>query len=846
MQKWKRPLYFLLTLIVLGALLWGTHQFYPLPFVKVSSFRAVPKYASFVFNPVSFRESPSPWEAWDLSGHWALLQQVETVLDDTTARRPPIRRAVAVLQPMGKGQMGWLGIWEVKRAPKKLDTWLQRYPVLESRFKQVRLYSGKTSEGQAFAIARFRNLILAAPFPFLIEDAIRQLKRFSSERSALAKKARSLSLQPGQIPLQWTPVLSEEGRSLWSFFRNWKCWAALEVETDSLGWQAVGEWKTGEDLDLDWPGMLTSFTPAYPDSIFSVLPEQLLTFFWAPPSAGDWWEKGAARRFLKPWWSGEWAVGLLPGYGLDAQIPLFWVGKIRSQKAFDAWLEQWSSEQGELSAHTYQTFQIRQILAEPLLPLPWSEDPLPLNNPYITQIEDFLVITDSKPSLEVWLDQYISGQVLGRADHFLEGRTLLPSKASAWGYIQADRFGPLLSKSFQPEQQLPFLEQGQLQMALFPGEDHLEIQVVKREQEVFSSAVSIAWKANLDAPAIMSPQPVFGGPERSWIVQDDQFDLYRIAPGGTVQWKRRLEDRVLSKIYPIAYYTDTPAELLFNTPEAIYLLDGRGELASTFPLHLQSPATTGLLLTDFSGQGDYGIFIACENGRLYGFDRYGRPLEGWGPGPEVGIVTFPLQHFQYDNKDYLIAYTQDGLLHVFQRDGNYRFPPVEVPPQLISAPGTQVLSNMARIAIGDGLGRVQIINGEGNGFTMATSAGNNERVKFCFEDVVGDERKDYIVLSGKEVAVYFYDGDKVKRWKKISLPNHQDELVSGPVFGEEKAFFGTLDRKKKQIFLFTSDGKLQPGFPLAGTSAFSIDRIPEGKLLVTALGSDVYGYLLVE
>ena len=740
--------------------------------------------------------------------------------------------------------MGWLGIWETNQAPEKLLQWLAAHPATPSRFKQVPIYSGQTAGGQPFAIARFHNLILAAPFPFLIEDAVRQLKAFSLDRAPYSKKMGPFLLQPSQVVLQWTTVLSSHGNALWGELREWKGWVDLKAEPDSTGWRASGHWRTGRDST--WMDLLKTATPAAPDGLFAVAPEQLLAFFWAPPAPGDWWETGAARRFLKPWWSGEWAAGLLPGYGVDAQPPAFWVGKISSQEALEAWLAEWGAEQGELPSFSYQTFQIRQILAEPLLPTPWSDHPLPLRNPFLVQIDDYLVITDSRPSLEVWLDQYIAGQVLARADHFLEARRLLPSKAVGWAYVEADRFGPLIAKSFEPAQELPFMKKGQLQVAFLPGEDHLRVEVTKRSVEVFSSSISIAWKANLDTLAITAPQPVFGGAERSWMIQDARNELYRIAPGGKVEWKRPLGSALLSTIYPIAYYGDAPTELLFNTRDALFVVDGKGELVSTFPLRLQSAATNGLLFTDFSGEGDYGIFLACENGRLYGFDRYGRPLVGWGPGPEVGRVIQPMQHFQYDNKDYLVAWSEDGLLHVFQRDGSYRFPPVPVAGNVLSAPGVQVLPDMARIAIGDATGRVQIVNSEGQGFVMNTPVGRNEQVQFRFEDVAGDDRKDYLVLSGADIAAYYYKGDQVELWKKWKLPQPQDELVTGTIAGEEKAFFGTVDRQKRQVFLFTPEGKIYPGFPLAGTSAFSIVRIPQGRLLVTSLDSDLYAYLLAD
>lgn len=826
-----------LAIIALVFILWGAHQIYPLPLLRVSCSRAVPKYSAFLTAPGSFRQTPAPWDAWELEKHWELLARIEASLDRDSAG---VSDVLAVLQPMGKAEMGWLGIWDLPGAGAKLQGWLSENPGQQARFKNVWIYSGQTKDNQPFAIASFHNLVLAAPYPFLLEDAIRQLKTPTLKRAPY----RPYAFQPSQVPIQWTTVLSPDGRKVWDHLRDWTGWAGLTIHPDTAGWTASGEWALKKDSS--WLHLVSGASPANPDDLFAVLPEQLQVFLWTPPMGNDWWSEGPARQFLKPWWSGEWAAGLLPNFRSGGRTPLFWAGRIRSQEAVDEWLADWVSEQGELPRNPYQTFEIRQLLAEPLLPLPWSDSPLPVQNPYLVQIEDFLVFTDSKPALEVWLDQYIAGQTLGRADHFLEARSHLPKEASSWAYVQADRLGRVMGRTFQPDQVFPFLQKGQLQFALLPSKNRLHIEAVKRDREVYSSAISIAWKSNLGAAALIPPQPVSGGSSLFWVVQDSKNELYRIASGGDILWKRPLGNRVLSEIYPLAYYSDTPTELLFNTQDAIFLLDERGQVISSFPLHLQSPATNGLLLTDFSGLGDYGIFLACENGRIYGFDRHGRPLEGWNPGPEVGRVIHPVQHFQFDKKDYLVALSQEGLLHVFQRNGTYRFPPVTVGTKVLSAPGIQVLSDMARIAVGDGLGKVQIVNGEGNGFVMNTPVGLNEWVEFSFADVTGDERKDYVVMSGNEVAVYYYEGEKVKLWKKFLLDHPQDELVAGAIPGEEKAFIGTVSGEKRQIFLWTKEGELWPGFPLAGTSAFSIVRIPEGKLLVTALDSDIYAYLLGE
>jgi hypothetical protein len=826
-MKFRKPLWISLALAaVLALALWCVHLWVvPLPYVKVSAFRAVPKYSVVLFSPPSFQSEKTPWAAWELAQSWELLGEIEAALSDPAHRK----RALAVMQPTGQGRMGWMAIWEMRGSRELLQSWLAKNPGEASSFKNVWIYSGKTQEGAPFAIAQFRNLILAAPRPFMIEDAVRQLKTPGFSRMKASKKDGPLYLQPSQLSQQWSSALTERGRAVWDLFRYWPGWLNLAVETDSSGWKAQGHWAPGKDSS--WLRLLAQALPAAPDSFFQILPEQTALFLWTATLPG-------AAAF--PWHSGEWAAGQLPGFGGDTPSPLFWAGKIASPAALETWLQTRASEEGEIA---YQTFEIHKIPADPRLPLPWSDTPLPMSACYAAQIENYFVFAGSRPALEVWLDQYIAGQTLGRMESFLEMRVQLPAEAAAWAYAQAEGLGKTIGKTFQPAQALPFLKKGDVQAAFMPEAERIRLEVLKKDRPDADSPVSIAWKANLDADAIIAPQFADG----AWFAQDAKNQLYRIASGGRVEWKRPLSGRVLSDFFPIAYYERASKELLFNTPDAIYMIDRQGGLVSTFPLRLQSQATNGLLLTDFSGRGeDYGIFLACENGRLYGFDQFGRPLEGWSPGPEVGRVIHPMLHFQHQQKDYIAAFAQDGLLHVFQRDGSRRFPPVKVEGQVVSPPGFQVTPTGARIAIGNGQGQTVAVNELGASFSLQTPVGANDWVEFAFADVVGDERKDYILLSGRELAVYYYEGESFKLWKRLPLKNPQDELVAGLVAGEQKAFFGTVDAGRRQIFLWTPEGSLHPGFPLAGASAFSIARIPEGRLLVVALDGDVYAYVLNE
>ncbi|NUO03476.1 MAG: hypothetical protein HUU01_22920, partial [Saprospiraceae bacterium] len=274
----------------------------------------------------------------------------------------------------------------------------------------------------------------------------------------------------------------------------------------------------------------------------------------------------------------------------------------------------------------------------------------------------------------------------------------------------------------------------------------------------------------------------------------------------------------------------------------INLADGRTE--ANFPLTLQSPATNGLMAVDFEQNGDYSIFVACENGNLYGFNRMGLPVEGWNPLSGAGKVRFPLQHFQHDHKDFLVALNENGQLLVFKKDGSFRFPPIETQGAFRSPPGWQQTASQLRIAATDAGGICHVVNSEGTSFRLRLPVGRNEQVAFAFGDISGDNSYDYAVSSDSLVNVYAYRDQELQLAFSSRLSSVPDSLFMTPIPGLEKAGLGMLNRKNRELLLLLPDGRLHPDFPLSGASAFTVCDLFDNRrrMVVVANEAQVYAY----
>ena len=349
--------------------------------------------------------------------------------------------------------------------------------------------------------------------------------------------------------------------------------------------------------------------------------------------------------------------------------------------------------------------------------------------------------------------------------------------------------------------------------------------------------------------AVAIQPAVFTNPQSGEVeifVQDASRTAYLLSKAGRILWRRELGEPIQSQIWQLDLNSDEETQFAFSTASGIYVVDHEGEDVAGFPLRLQTPASNGVTVIDFFNSNEYEFFIACENGVAYGFNERGSPGEGWRPKTGVGVVRHPLTHFQAKGKDFLVLLDTAGMLNVFQKNGEYRFPKKDLASKFLQAPDFQADGDSYRIVVCDEKGRVTVTNLEGAGFNLSLNVAKKQSVKFAFGNVTGDERKDYLALSGSDLAVFFYEKSSFKKAFSLAFGQPQDAVFAVQWVGREKALVGTVCEAKSQISLLDGEGKLLPQFPLAGTTEFSIvDLLGDGKpVILTGNGASVVAYSL--
>lgn len=737
---------------------------------------------------------------------------------------------------------------------------MQGWRVRNSIFRNHEIFTVETGD-QKFALAKYRNLLLFARHPYLVENAISQLKnpaaslckndgfRKLSKRAKPAPSHLDVLLNLENFSGQFAPLIQPAKLADLQILEKFGSWVHLQLPAGEQGsdWQAAFYANPGHPLLAANEGAAAlPFKNAFP-----TLPDNLAAVAWF--SVKNFNRKNTAanwKKFFEKWAGNEIAFALGEPLEND-EHERFALLKTNDAKAAETALLDFSKTSGAAEPVDFQMFKIYKINGTAVSELLGMGQSLP--DPFVSVLGEYVLFSNSAAGIERWLGKYIAGQTFSKDVPLLQSLRTLPTEAQGFFYFESGAAWQQLSQFFDDRQLAKLggnpLRFHHLAATMSHGRGNLcELTVAipgKARQQQEDQPANILWRASLGSPAATAPF-IFQNPrsgEMEVLVQDERHRLHLISRSGRKLWQRELGEPILSDFFQIDLYNNGEGQFVFSTAGGIFVIDRQGSDVAGFPLKLQVPASNGVTVIDFFQGHDYQFFIACENGNAYGFDEKGSPVEGWRPKEGIGQVRHPLVHFQAKGMDFMILLDEAGTMQVFQKNGADRFSKIAFDASFPQGPDFQASSDAHRIVACDENGKVYVTNLSGSNFRLSLNAGKNKDVRFAFADVTGDARKDYLALSGDVLAVYFYEGNNFKHAFTHTYPHAQDEVF--PIrWRSQKSMAGTVSKDKKQISLLNGEGKLLPQFPLAGTTRFEIvDLLGDGKaVVVTGNGEQVVAY----
>ncbi|MCB0535078.1 MAG: DUF3352 domain-containing protein [Lewinellaceae bacterium] len=708
-----------------------------------------------------------------------------------------------------------------------------------SKFKGHAVCSVQFSDSRRLVLATQRNLLLLSRFSYLVEDALIQLDDRDTwwlKNARFPEANLQVSLRPSVLAERSSSIF----KSVWHDLPS-----RLSAPFNCLTIYRHGQkWNLSGTLNQPLAGLANDRWNS--EGLSAILPDNTALALWATfkdnSTFGQYFSnEGPATDFQKyilPWAGNEFAYVVGEPFSPDLKDDQFLVFSVRDVGLANRYLDAYGAQTGALKKYDYQTYEIRQFLSQSILgPLVGTQQEK-FANPVCAQIHNYMVFAASPSALELVIDKYIVSQTLNNAPDFLLLNQQLAGKGNGFCYFNAAYLPQLIRQFFHPE----WITENQHDLTNLAASGMHALDIGFKNDNLFVSDIAtvvpsktpthvgILWKTPLAADAITAPFFVADAAEENApaiLIQDNQLQLYRLNTNGNILWRKQLDWPIQSAILGIDYYKNGRNCYLFNTADAIWILDDEGQPLTGYPLRLQSPAINGLTLIDFDGDQNYAFFIACQNGNLYGFDQFGRPLPGWNPKSGAGRIKHPLIHFKHGTKDYLAVLSLSGQLSVFNRNGTEHFASLQFEGNFsITPPQFDAESETPRIVCTSASGRAYVCNLTGKTFVLNLGTGKEANSScMVLEQIFGDPRKDYATLFGDQLIIEGYEDQHFEQKNILKLPVPADTLFYSGCCGK----LGAINLEKRQLYLIDGEkGTIYPGFPLAGTTPFCLSLIPDG------------------
>lgn len=723
------------------------------------------------------------------------------------------------------------------------------------QFHSQTLYTVYASKNEQVVVAQKGRLLIFSRYSYLVEDALTQTESTGgwwSDNKYLGDLDPEAAFRLFFRPSKW---LAQQEGSLVPAARYMPKTVADNVAWLGIAWN--GQQITALCEPLGFFAGIRRWNGAPCSDIFNALPGNTAFFAWAGFDNNNLFFESIANQqsndfehFVLPWVGQEAAMVVTEPLSAALTDDRLLVLAVRDSARARESLTAYGQTRGLLAHEQVGMFDVFGFQDASLLKPLLARDDQAFQNPFVVLLGKYLVVAPNRPAIEVFIEKYIGNQTLAQNTDFLQLVQSIQQKERAVMVLNGGYLTRMLQQLFREDYAAEHWEDdaagiaraGWLSATFTPGFGRkFEVHFAAQAQTERLPASNIYWKTALAAPAVTGVFTV-AQPEMATgtaiLLQDKQTELYCLKPDGAIAWQKHLGNYIISAIHAIDFYQNGRKCYLFNTGTQVWILDENGKEVQGYPLSLKAAASAGLTVVDFDKNLKFNFFVPCENGHYYGFDLYGRALDGWNPQMNTGKTAGPLLHFQHQGKDYLSVLNSEGLLSVFGRDGKPRFEAVKLEGSFATAPIVDKSTGKPRIIC---------LNTDGKLFDCDLTRQyrswqwNSKKSSAAIKSLpwAWSTAQGIAVLQGKQLDLLKL-GATIQRSSSRQLPDSQDDLF------ELGDYLGFCARNKRKITLIDKEGKVVKGFPLAGSTPFGICTVGQQKIIVTGNGSAVYAYKLTD
>jgi len=476
-----------------------------------------------------------------------------------------------------------------------------------------------------------------------------------------------------------------------------------------------------------------------------------------------------------------------------------------------------------------------------------------LFNKYFTVYENYLIFGPSVNALSrviyqnVLQKSFVSDHTYKEISDFLSNRSNVTLFFKPYAYMD-------YRKDLLNDKMTERLETMKLFIRRIPGivvqystEGDLFYQSVsaKYTPQIKDKALTV-WESLMDTVVVTKPALVtnHNTSEKEIFVQDLSNKVYLINSTGRVLWKQTVEGPILGTVQQVDFYRNGKLQYLFNTAKKIHLIDRNGNYVERYPISLRSDATNPLAIFDYDKSRNYRLFVATEDRKIYLYDIEGNMITGWKFGKTESMVFGEIQHFRVNERDYIVA-VDENRAYFLDRRGRER---IRLKERVVLSPNNPLTLDMnireerPRWISTDTSGSVVAIYQDGSVSSLLSRDLSPGHI-FSMEDLTRDGIPEYIFVDGNELDIVKQDGKRLFNFKVRERISDRPDIYK---FSASDVKIGITDRSRNKIYLINSEGSLYEGFPLEGSTRFSIGYFKGSEsrfnLIVGSENNFLYNY----
>lgn len=424
--------------------------------------------------------------------------------------------------------------------------------------------------------------------------------------------------------------------------------------------------------------------------------------------------------------------------------------------------------------------------------------------------ESFIVFSNDIEILRQIISNKLNNQTLFNSDKFKSLNEKLARESSQIIYKDGDGLYDFLNRGVKG------YNASVIQYVHDNNFTHINGMHSKYKKPAVSNSISDDFSVSLESEILSQPQILKNHRTSTFeiAVQDIANNLYLISNSGKIIWKKRIDGAILGKIKQIDIYKNNRLQMVFATSNKVHIIDRNGKDVGPFPKKFNDEITQPLSVFDYDSNKNYRLLVT-QGKSLIIYDVNAKRVSGFKYKKAANVITKQPKHFRIGNKDYIV-FTHGKKLEILNRQGQER---ISVKRNISFSENTIFLYQ----------NKFTTLNKDGQLVQVDTKGGIN------IKDI-GLKPDSKLKTTSKTLVAL--DDNKLKiKSKSIDLDfgNYTPPEI---FYLNDKIYVTTTDLQTKKIYMFDSQAKLLPNFPIYGTTSATLKNLDKKRDLELITQSD--------